>query len=76
MLNNLTTETRRKKLEKMLDRFLVMFISPKVITILDSVCDLEVCLFVANTSAISIKSNQKSLRRATIGSCVVRKREK
>lgn len=76
MLNNLTTETRGKKLEKMLDRFLVMFISPKVITILDSVCDLEVCLFVANTSAISIKSNQKSLPRATIGSCVVRKTEK
>ena len=49
---------------------------PEVITILDSVCDLEVCLFLANTSAISIKSNQKSLPRTTIGSCAVKKREK
>ena len=39
-------------------------------------CDLEVCIFVANTSAISIISNQKSLPRATIGSCVVSKIEK
>ena len=63
-------------LSRIIDRFLAMFISPKVITILDSVCDLEVCLFLANTSAISIKSNQKSLPRVTIGSCVVGKREK
>ena len=53
-----------------------MFFSPKVITILDSGCDLEVSLFLANTSAIIMKSNQKSLPRATIGSCVVRKKEK
>ena len=53
-----------------------MFMSPKVITIFDSACDLEVCLFLANTSAISMKSNQKSLPRATIGSFAVRKREK
>ena len=65
-----------EELKKMPDRFLVMFISPKVITILDSVCDLEVCFFLANTSAVSMKSNQKSLPRATIGSCVMRKREK
>lgn len=72
MLNNLKTETKRGRTKENA-RQVSCYV---YFAILDSVCDLEVCLFLANTSAISMKSKQKSLPGGTIGSCAARKREK